>query len=105
MMSEIKVTYENFEKITLPFLREYKLNFFLNFSLIFTKLQNTRTNKDARILRDSSDTVARRTCEHDGVGELGTPRGVSQARVARRICGRARYTVCAIIFNLSRALF
>lgn len=56
-------------------------------------------------MRGSSDTVAHRTCEYDGVGELETPQGVSQARVARRICGRAGYTVCAIMFNLSRALF
>lgn len=34
-----------------------------------------------------NDTVACRVCERDGVGEPGTPRGVSQARVARRIRG------------------
>lgn len=42
-----------------------------------------------------NDTVACRVCERDGVGEPGTPRGVSQARVARRIRG-----TCASIHSL-----
>lgn len=60
-------------------------------------------NDDKRILINLNDTVASRICERDGVGEPGTPQGVSQAGVARRIRG-IHAQVYTIMFNLSLAL-
>jgi len=57
-------------------------------------------SNDKWILIDFNDTVASRICERDGVGEPGTPRGVSQARVARRIrVYTLKYTPLCLIYR------
>lgn len=63
-------------------------------------------NDNERISVGFNDTLAYGACKRDGVGEPGTPRGVSHRRGSREESAvhAQVYTVCTIMFNLSRAL-
>lgn len=69
-----------------------------------SKLRVNEEVEITRTLHGSNDTVARRTCKHDGVGELGGASGHFAGAGREKSLRTCWYTVCAIMFNLSRAL-